>query len=111
MSRYIVMTASAQMPSSVRSAYRRVAVVETNLPEGEEPKMISTHARGVVRIVETWERCNVGRNVRSAYARAYAEAEALVEKLEAQSRSKPCPVCGRTDRPEGGDCCLQAGQS
>lgn len=81
MTRYIVMTATAQMPSSVRSAYRRVAVVETDLPEGEEPKMISDRARGVVRIVETWERCNVGRNVRSAYARACEAAEAMAEEL------------------------------
>ena len=81
MSRYIVMTSTAQMPSSVRSPYRRVAVVETDLPEGAEPKMISERARGVIRIVETWERQFVGATEKCAYQRALSEAEALVEKL------------------------------
>ena len=40
MTRFVVMTATAKMPSSVRSPYRRVAVIETDLPEGEEPKRI-----------------------------------------------------------------------
>ena len=58
MDRFIVMTASARMPSSYRGAYRRVAVVETS--GVTEPKMISERARGCVRVVETWERCSVG---------------------------------------------------
>jgi len=43
--------------------------------------MISTHARGVVDVVETWERLNVGKTDRCAYARALAEAEALAAKI------------------------------
>lgn len=82
MSRFIIMTSTAKMPSSVRSPYRNVAVVETDLPEGEEPKMISTRARGVIRIVEMWERCNVGTSDRSAYAVALKSAHMLVEALE-----------------------------
>jgi hypothetical protein len=81
MSRFVVMTATAKMPASVRSRYRRVAVVETDLPEPELPARIDIRDSHVLQIVETWERCNVGMNVRSAYARALAEAEAMVERL------------------------------
>ena len=79
MDRFIVMTASAKMPSSSRGIYRRVAVVETD--GVTEPKMISQRARGCVRIVETWERCHVGKTERSAYARALKAATALAADL------------------------------
>jgi hypothetical protein len=75
MTRFIVMTAAAHMPSSCKGTYRRVAVVETDLREGENPKFIGDRAKGVVRIVETWERLNCGKTERSAYAKALAEAE------------------------------------
>lgn len=81
MSRYIVMTATAKMPASVKSPYRRVAVIETDLPEGEEPKKIDARDKHVLRIVETWERQFVGATERCAYQRALAEAEAMVERL------------------------------
>jgi hypothetical protein len=85
--RYIVMTSSAKVPSSWKwhAAYRRVAVVETNLKEGE-PKFIGDHARGVIRIVETWERCHVGKTERDEFSRAYRDAEALAEKLNVKAR-------------------------
>jgi len=78
--RFIVMSASAQMPGSVKAPYRRCAVIETDLPEGEFPKMISERARGVVRIVETWERCHA-RGQNCAFARAMREATALADDL------------------------------
>jgi hypothetical protein len=81
---YIVMTAAAKMPSSVRSQYRRIAVVQLRSKATPVPKMISTRARGVRRIVETWERLNVGKGVRSAYTKALAEAEALCAELNAE---------------------------
>jgi len=81
MSRFIVMDRTAHMPSSARGEYRRVAVVETDLPEGEEPKMISERARGVVRLVRTWERLNVGKTERCAFQRALSEAYELAESL------------------------------
>jgi len=84
MSRYIVMTASAKMPASCRGRYSRVAVVETSLPQGEAPKMISDRALGVIRIVETWERLNHG-GPRSAYAVALREADALAARLNAEA--------------------------
>ncbi len=84
MPRFIVMTAAACMPAKCWGTYRRVAVVEldSSLPDGERPRMISARARGVARVVETWERRNVGTTDRCAYARALAEAEALAAELE-----------------------------
>ena len=80
MSRYIVMTASAKMPSSCWGKYGRVAVVEVEV-SAPRPKMISRRARGVVRIVETWERCFIGTTDRCAFYRAVAEAEELAARL------------------------------
>ena len=85
---YIVQSAAANMPSSCRGTYRRVAVLEISpddLPESEtRPRMISAHARGVVRVVETWERCNVGSTSRCAYERAWTEAEEMAAELNAE---------------------------
>jgi hypothetical protein len=81
MTRFVVMTRSAHMPNACWGVYRRVAVVETDLPEPLEPTMISARAKHVIRIVETWERLNVGKTERCAYRKALAEAEALAEKL------------------------------
>lgn len=79
--RFIVMTASAQVPASWRGIHRRVAVVE--LEPGFEglPAMISERAKGVVRIVDAWEKLRVGKTARSEYARALVEAEALAAQL------------------------------
>lgn len=87
MTRYIVMTACAKMPSSCKGTYRRVAVVETDLPGDEIPKMISDRARGVVRIVETWEARNVGKTRRGAYQKALAAAYGLAVSLENKART------------------------
>ena len=82
--RYIVMTSSARVPSTNPGNYRNVAVVETD--GMTTPKMISERARGVVRIVAHWGKCNVGKTERGAYQRALAEAADLVRKLEARER-------------------------
>ena len=81
---FIVQSASAHMPNKVRHPYRRVAVLEVVI--GAQPKMISRRARGVVRIVETWERLNVGLTARCAYQRALAEATALAAKLNSAAQ-------------------------
>lgn len=78
---YIVMTASAKMPSSCKGNYRRVAVVEVE--KGVIPAMISDRAKGLVRIVETWEGRNVGKTEKSAYWIAMAEAKAMAKRLSA----------------------------
>ncbi len=82
MSRYIVKTAAARMPASCWGKYRRVAVLEVE--PGAEPRMISARARGVVRVVETWDALNVGTSDRCAYRRALAEAEALAANLNSE---------------------------
>ena len=83
--RFLVMTSSAKMPSSVKAHYRNVAVVETD--GTRYPAMISEHARGLVRVVSYRGRLNVGKCVRSAYALALEEAEAMAERLNGETRS------------------------
>jgi hypothetical protein len=81
---FIVQTATAKMPSSCKGRYRRVAVIEVE-PGVTEVAMISPHARGVVRVVETWERQHAD-GVNTAYARALTEAKALAEKLTREEK-------------------------
>lgn len=81
--RYLVMTASACMPNSCWGRYGRVAVVELEAGFEDVPKMISTHARGVKRIVATWERQHVGSTDRCAFEQAIACAAAMVDELSA----------------------------
>lgn len=79
---YIVQTAAAAMPSSCWGTYRRVAVLEVE--DGvDRAAMISARARGVIRVVATWERCNVGRTSRCAYERALSEAREMAAELTA----------------------------
>ena len=60
MQRFIVMTATAQMPASVKARYRRIAIVQ--LSEGFEgvPKMISARAKGIERLLFVWEGEHLG---------------------------------------------------
>ena len=92
--RFIVKTSAANMPASCWGRYRRVAVIE--VADGvSDVAMISERARGVVRIVETWERCNVGKQqIRCAYSRALAEAREIAANLnaEAAEAAKRLPV-------------------
>ena len=77
---YVILEASAKMPSSCKGRYARIAVCE--VVAGTRPKMISERARGMVRIVATWERVHVGGE-RSAYAVAMRDAQEYVAKLQA----------------------------
>lgn len=80
---YIVMHRCAKMPSSVRSKYRRVAVVEISDDMTREPAMISERAKGVIRIVQTWERLHAGtRGGNTAFDRALRDAEELARRLD-----------------------------
>lgn len=79
---FVIRDSSAKMPNSCMGRYRRVAVLEVE--SGTIPRMISTRAPGVVRVVETWEKLNVGRTDRCAFARAMAEARELVARLNAE---------------------------
>src|SRR5271155_1024935 len=91
MSHYIVQTAAAQMPSSCKGRYRRVAVLEV-LEGVERASMISERARDVIRVVATWEKLNVGTTPRSAYGRALAEAEQFVEDIYRKASLARCPA-------------------
>lgn len=82
--RYFVKTACAHMPASCWGRYRRVAVlaVEDGCPE---PRTIRA-GKGVT-IIQTWERCNVGKTgMRCAYGRAVTAAEELAADLTARRR-------------------------
>lgn len=80
---HIVKSSAAAMPASCWGTYRRVAVLEEEIgPNGPvQPAMISDRARGVVRVVRTWERCSARGGDRTAFARAMREAEALAAAL------------------------------
>jgi hypothetical protein len=82
--RYVVMTSAGHATNGYGFAgrYRNVAVclVDADNP----PKMISTRARGMIRMVQQRRGCYVGTMERSAYARACQEAEILTAKLSAE---------------------------
>ena len=87
MAKHIVMTSTAKMPNSCWGKYLRHAVVELEPGFEGTPAMISERARGVARIVETWERCHEGKNYpagRCEASRARAEAEAMAADLNAR---------------------------
>lgn len=74
---WIVMTSSAHMPSSCKGRYRKVALVQLNqhyTANNLRPKMISSHARGVLRVGQTGN-YSVGKTARCAYQRALVAAE------------------------------------
>ena len=80
---YIVMDRSAHMPNKYSGRqYRHVSVVEVD-DASCEPTMLSERARGVKRIVATWERCHVGRanSGRCAFSRAMRAARGLAAHL------------------------------
>jgi hypothetical protein len=79
---FIVMTAAAKMPSSCKGHYRKVAVCEVEV--GKQPAMISERARGMVRIVELWDRLNVG-GPKSAYQLALVDAQRMAIELNGRA--------------------------
>jgi hypothetical protein len=76
---FIVMTAKAKMPSSCWGTYKRIAVVECD--SNNLPKQINPKHKSVKRIMQKWERLNVGRTNRCAYQIALVEAIELCEQL------------------------------
>lgn len=84
---FIVQSSSAHMPQSCWGRYRRVAVLEVHAGV-ERVAMISQRARGVVRVVATWEKRFAGTSERCAFQRAEREAERMAaEHNERQSRA------------------------
>lgn len=87
--RAIVMEASTTPSANCWGKYKRVAVVVVDADVLREfdrafPACISARARGVVRIVRTWEKLNVGTTDRCAYRRALDDAEELAEQINAE---------------------------
>lgn len=85
----IIMTASTTPSARCWGKYKRVAVVVVDRDvlraEGRElPSSISRHSRGVIRIVQTWENCNVGTSERCAYQRALVEAERVATAVNVE---------------------------
>jgi hypothetical protein len=76
---FIVLDKAAKMPGNCWGRYRRVAVLEVQ--PGATPAMISARARGVIRVVATWEKLNVGLTERCAFERALSEAHDLARQL------------------------------
>ena len=80
MTHYIAKTATAQMPNSCWGRYGKVGVIEVE--DGvEDVAMISDRARGVIRVVEVWDRQFWGKSNRCAFAIACREAEGLAANL------------------------------
>lgn len=78
---FAVMESAAQTKGKAKMGrYRNVAVVEVE--QGHElPRMISTRAKGMVRIVKYWGSRSVGSTERCAYRVALREAQELVDQL------------------------------
>ena len=81
--RFIVMHATAKMPGNCWGTYRRIAIVEI-VPGAPMPRMISARARGVIRVVQTWERLHTGIHAPTgacAFSQAWKEATQLCDKM------------------------------
>jgi hypothetical protein len=81
--RFVVVSSAAAMPNSCWGVYRRVGVLEVEASVDVARLTIDERRKGVVRVVSTWERLNVGTTARCAYQRALAEARELAASLAA----------------------------
>jgi hypothetical protein len=81
--KFVVVSSAAAMPNSCWGVYKRIGVLEVAADADENRLTIDARRKGVIRIVTTWERLNVGRTERCAYQRALAEARELAASLAA----------------------------
>lgn len=81
---YLIQTSSAHMPNSCWGVYRNVAILEVDSILRRHVSMISDHARGVVEVYRHLGHHHVGSTARCAYQRALAEAERILDRLEAE---------------------------
>ncbi len=79
-SEFVILSSAAKMPAGCWGEYRRVGLLEVR--KGFKPKQISQHPKGVIRIIKTWEKLNVGKTNRCAFQKALEEAESLCAKME-----------------------------
>ena len=85
---WIVMTSSAKMPNNCWGKYRNVALVQLDqhyTARNWTPKMISTHARGVLSVRHMGHHFD-GQTDRCAYVRAYHLAQ---QRADALNNSTP----------------------
>lgn len=80
MSKLIIKSSCAKMPASCWGKYKRIGVLEVE-DDTKKVAMISKRAKGVIRVVRTWENLNVGKGVRDAYSRALSEANDLIDDM------------------------------
>lgn len=99
---YIVTTSAARMPASCEfGTYRHAAVLAVTSEaaaahrSGKARLTIDARRRGVVEVVATWRRLNVGTTSRCAYQRALVEAHALARALNAARGSAPVDSTSR----------------
>ena len=84
-----LLIAAANMGSSCKGVYKRIAILRVDHHEreiGYVPKTIRA-VRGV-EIVRTWERLNVGKTERCAYKVALAEAQQALTDMRAETRAE-----------------------
>ena len=82
MSHFVVKWSTARMPGRCWGNYRKIAVLEVE--DGLTPqdiRKISVRGVGVIRVVEVWDKLNVGTTARSAFHKAMAEALELAGSL------------------------------
>mgnify|MGYP003146662474 CR=1 FL=1 len=83
MTHYITQTATAHMPTNCWGRYGKVGVLEVE--DGiDRVSMISDRARGAIRVVEVWDRRNIGTTDRCAFAIACREAAELAAELNGE---------------------------
>ena len=78
---WIVMTASAHMPSSCKGKYRKIALVDVIEPD-YRPGRIDARDKKITQVIQ-WGNHNVGKTDRCAYAVALKKAEAHAAELNA----------------------------
>ena len=81
--KFVVVSSAACMPNSCWGTYKRVGVLEVAADVDERRLTIDVRRKGVVRVVSTWEKLNVGHTARCAYQRALAEAREMAASLNA----------------------------
>lgn len=79
---YVVKASAAKMPNTCKGIYKRIGLMKVE--KGVTPTMISTHSKGVIEVVETWEKLNVGKTEKCAFAKALKEANVKAKELNSK---------------------------
>jgi len=80
---WIVMTASAHMPSTCRDKYRKVALIEIKDP-ADMPSRIDERDRRIVQVRHKGNH-HFGKTDRGAYQRAVVAAQTLCDELNKEN--------------------------